>query len=119
MSAGIVATARVTHATPAATYARTPARGWEADYYIKRDGQDGLGCRDIAEQLVNYEIGGGLDVVLGGGRRNFLDYTQTEGYGYRDDGRNLISEWQAKDAGNVYVENREGWCNWMPVIRPA
>lgn len=108
MSAGIVATARVTHATPAATYARTPARGWEADYYIKRDGQDGLGCRDIAEQLVNYEIGGGLDVVLGGGRRNFLDYTQTEGYGYRDDGRNLISEWQAKDAGNVYVENREG-----------
>ncbi|MGF1689495.1 alkaline phosphatase [Photobacterium japonica] len=107
MSAGIVATARVTHATPAATYARTPARGWEADYYIKRDAQDGLGCTDIADQLVNYDVGGGLDVVLGGGRRNFLDYTQSEGYGYRDDGRNLITEWQAKDAGNVYVEDRQ------------
>ncbi|MEZ5668642.1 MAG: alkaline phosphatase [Alphaproteobacteria bacterium] len=30
-STGVVSTARITHATPAATYAHTPVRDWEAD----------------------------------------------------------------------------------------
>jgi alkaline phosphatase len=28
---GIISTARITHATPAATYAHSPERNWEAD----------------------------------------------------------------------------------------
>ena len=44
---GVVTTARVTHATPAATYANTAERGWEA-YVTDMEGD----CKDIAHQLV-------------------------------------------------------------------
>ena len=57
-------TARVTHATPAAMYAKTANRDWEADVQVPEDG----GCEDIASQLVGNEK---IKLVLGGGRRNF------------------------------------------------
>lgn len=31
LSTGVVSTARITHATPAATYANSPERDWESD----------------------------------------------------------------------------------------
>ena len=102
---GIISTARITHATPATTYAKVPERDWEY--------QAPEGCRDIAAQLVELPAGDGIDVVMGGGRRGFLptSITDLEGSaGRREDGRNLVKEWQArygKDA--VYIEDRSGF----------
>ena len=46
---GLVTNTRVTHATPAAAYARSADRGWEGDSLM--DGVQG-GCKDIARQLL-------------------------------------------------------------------
>jgi len=81
---GVVTSTRVTHATPAATYAHICNRDLE---------------NDIAVQLVpggagyNGALKEGLDVVLGGGSGFFLPKADK---GKREDGRNLISEMQAK-----------------------
>ena len=48
-SGGFVSTARVTHATPAATYAHTSYRKWESDENIPDDSK---ACKDIAYQFV-------------------------------------------------------------------
>ena len=86
---GIVTTTRITHATPAAMYAHSPSRDWErADRnYSAEDRKSG--CPDIATQLVQFR--GGADVVLGGGLARFRP---TSAGGSRDDGRDLIAEWQ-------------------------
>ena len=84
MGTGVVTTTRVTHATPAATYAHICNRDLE---------------NDIAAQLVpngtgfNSALGSGLDVILGGGRKQFLP---SDASGSRADSRNLISELQAQ-----------------------
>ncbi|MGL4794924.1 MAG: alkaline phosphatase [Aeromonas jandaei] len=94
---GVVTTTRVTHATPAATYAHLCNRDLEAD---------------IAAQLVpggagyNSALKGGVDVVLGGGSSFFLPKADK---GKREDGRNLISEMKAKGyqfAGNLDELNK-------------
>ncbi|WP_421247529.1 alkaline phosphatase [Aeromonas jandaei] len=94
---GVVTTTRVTHATPAATYAHLCNRDLEAD---------------IAAQLVpggagyNSALKGGIDVVLGGGSSFFLPRADK---GKREDGRNLISEMKAKGyqfAGNLDELNK-------------
>jgi alkaline phosphatase len=77
---GAVTTTRITHATPAATYAHICHRDLE---------------NDIAAQLVpggagyNGQLGTGLDVIFGGGRRHFLPTTAG---GRRTDGRDLTAE---------------------------
>ena len=87
---GIVTTAKVTHATPAAVYAHVNDRGREDD---------------IATQLVpggagyNARLGSGLDVILGGGRAHFLP-------GTRPDGRDLRAQLRAQ--GYAYVEDAAG-----------
>ncbi|KAI8421636.1 hypothetical protein MSG28_009634 [Choristoneura fumiferana] len=57
-SSGIVTTARITHATPAALYAHAPSRYWEDDSRVpptvRKD------CKDIAMQLVENEPGRSL-----------------------------------------------------------
>ena len=45
-------TARVTHATPGASYAHTPEREWEADSDVPE--ADRGKCLDIATQLVEH-----------------------------------------------------------------
>ena len=50
-STGVVTTARLTHATPAAAYAHSPTRKWESDGQLIRDGV-AENCTDIAYQLV-------------------------------------------------------------------
>jgi alkaline phosphatase len=92
-STGVVTTTRVTHATPAATYAHICHRDLE---------------NDIAAAVVpggagyNAALGAnGLDVLLGGGKQFFLPMAQG---GKRSDGRDLIAELKAKDyafAGNA------------------
>lgn len=105
-STGVVSTARITHATPAANYAHTTNRDWEAD-----SNQPAAGCviKDIASQLVDFKHGDGIDVILGGGRTYFMKNDQLDPEygkaGRRKDGRDLIAEWTTKTAGN-YVWNK-------------
>ena len=46
----MISTSRITHATPAATYAKTAERKWEGDTKVP-DAFKGM-CKDIALQLV-------------------------------------------------------------------
>ncbi|KAG6452853.1 alkaline phosphatase, tissue-nonspecific isozyme [Manduca sexta] len=95
-STGVVTTTRVTHATPAASYAHSADRRWEADTDLPKKG---LHCDDIALQLVRGRVGSKIDVVLGGGRKNFFPKSQrdVEGHnGYRSDGADLVREWLVK-----------------------
>lgn len=108
MSTGIVSTARVTHATPAATYAKSAERNWESDNNLPEEAKQN-GCIDIADQLINFEHGDGIDVVMGGGRRHFIpkQVTDIEGKsGKRKDKRNLINEWQVNNTNGVVVQTQ-------------
>lgn len=113
LSTGIISTARVTHATPAATYAKVPERNWESDDGLS-DEAKAAGCKDIATQLVELEAGDGIDVVMGGGRRHFIPETVTDSEGKsgkRTDGRDLTSEWLERysDQSAFYVEDQTGF----------
>jgi alkaline phosphatase len=105
-STGIISTARITHATPAATYAHSVDRGWENDSDIPESMKS---CsEDIASQLVT---GGQVDFALGGGRSQFFPVTEVDPEypdkkGLRRDGRNLVSEWQQSHPKGQYVWNR-------------
>jgi alkaline phosphatase len=110
MATGLVSTARVTHATPAAAYAHTPERDWEADVNLPQAAKD-AGFKDIARQLVEFPFGDGIEVAFGGGRSNFLPNTVADPEdagrtGGRRDGRNLAAAWAARGAGHAYVWNK-------------
>ena len=109
LATGIVTTARLTHATPAATYAHSPDRNWESDADLPADAIT-AGCRDIAQQLLDFAPGRGPAVVLGGGRREFLpvsvvDPELRDKVGQRLDGRDLTAEWLKSNPRGAYVWN--------------
>jgi len=109
LSTGIVTTARLTHATPAAAYAHSPERGWEADSDMPEI-ERAAGCRDIARQFVEFTPGGGVDVAFGGGRANFLPASATDPEhaalrGKRADGRDLVEAWRKANSGGLFVWN--------------
>jgi len=62
--------------------------------------------------LVDYNVTGGIDVALGGGRTYFLPNTVTDPEygvaGKRKDGRNLTTDWLKKTNSN-YVWNKAGF----------
>ena len=117
---GIISTARITHATPAASYAKSAERNWEDISDMPVDAVT-AGCEDIASQLINFEANlearmagvdvDGIDVVMGGGRRHFLPKDAafnsidavSEKEGDRSDGRDLTAEWQATYSEGDYV----------------
>jgi alkaline phosphatase len=109
MATGIVSTARITHATPAANFAHIADRDWESDKDVA------AACQgttvDIAAQLVEFAAGDGIEVVLGGGRRNFLPTTTTDSEGStgrRTDGRDLTAEWVNRFGnGGAFVSNTD------------
>ena len=104
LSVGIVSTARITHATPAAVYAQTASR----DFEDNSDLPEGCTQQDIAVQLLEEMRAGVVDIALGGGRRHFLpaETVDDEGEnGRRTDGRNLIAE--AAEFGAQYAWNAE------------
>jgi alkaline phosphatase len=70
---GVVTTARLTHATPAATYAHSPDRGWEGDY-DRHPNAYWYGCDSIAKQLIKTAFPAGLDLALGGGSSKLESY---------------------------------------------
>ena len=99
-SVGIVSTARITHATPAAVYAKTANRNWEGDAPE--------GCADIASQLIDAMKAGTVDLAMGGGRRYFMPAdvaTDEGGKGRRKDANNLVEA--AKSAGMQYAWNTD------------
>lgn len=124
-STGIVTTARITHATPAATYARSPERGWESDDKIP-ESEKQAGCEDIASQLIHFEERlkarypdakniDGIEVMMGGGRRHFLPSSAEFNVelpvdrieGKRQDGKHLIKEWQQTYPAGHYVSRTQ------------
>ncbi len=107
MSAGVVTTTRVTHATPATVYSHICHRDLE---------------NDIAAALVsggagyNTNLGAGLDVVLGGGSDFFKPYVAatltTATSGKRTDSRDLTSEFIKN--GYTFVSDSTGLNNINP-----
>ena len=94
---GIIATSRVTHATPAAFAAHIQDRGWD---------------NDIMEHMVYNNV----DVVFGGGARHLLPegatYTTSFGAtwsGKRTDGENLMEI--LIDRGYQFVDSKEQLAN--------
>ncbi|MFT5757743.1 MAG: alkaline phosphatase [Alteromonadaceae bacterium] len=125
-STGVISTARITHATPAAAYAKSSDRNWE-DVSDMSDEAVADGCEDIASQLVNFEKNlearftgldvDGLEVVLGGGRRHFLPKdaafnsidASSAVEGDRTDGRDLTTEWKNSYPNGNYVVDSAGF----------
>lgn len=125
-STGIISTARITHATPAATYAKSADRNWEDVSDMPEDAVT-AGCIDIADQLVNFEMYlearyegldvDGIEVAMGGGRRHFLPKDEafnspdasSSVEGDRTDGRDLTAEWQSMYSNGVYVYDQTGF----------
>lgn len=126
-STGVVSTARITHATPAAAYAKSADRNWEDISDMPTEAVD-AGCTDIASQLIAFEENlkqrypsakhiDGIEVVMGGGRRHFLPkdpnfnspdaLSSTEGD--RTDGRDLTAEWQQMYPQGSYVYDQSGF----------
>lgn len=125
-STGIISTARITHATPAATYAKSADRNWE-DISDMPEAAVTAGCSDIADQLINFEANleanfegldvDGIEVVMGGGRRHFLPRDEafnspdaaSSVEGDRTDGRDLTAEWQTMYENGVYIFDQSGF----------
>ena len=113
MAAGIVTTARITHATPAATYAHVPNRNWENDAALPARAV-AEGCKDIARQLIEAtRAGRGPSIVLGGGRKEFLttaqaDPQQSDKRGLRRDGQDLVAAWRQAHPQGAYVTDGAG-----------
>ncbi|XP_005176706.3 membrane-bound alkaline phosphatase [Musca domestica] len=105
-SAGFVTTTRITHASPAGVYAHTADREWENNDDLESYCGVDSGLDDIAVQLIHGEVGSRLKVMMGGGKRNFLDKS-VYSKGLRTDGRNLIEEFLEMSPRNAYVETRE------------
>jgi alkaline phosphatase len=124
-STGVVSTARLTHATPAATYSHTSVRDWESDSDMntffaaniaacKSSGEPLV--KDIARQLIELPpaVRSSLKVAMGGGRTYFLPKTLTDpengSKGRRSDGRDLTAEWLGTRGANAqYVWNKAGF----------
>lgn len=119
---GIVTTTRITHATPASTYANVYDRDWECDSEIPKDMRDIH--VDIARQLIDHAPGKHFNVIMGGGlspmgsihkeEKKTWNFTgNTEKVCSRSDGRNLVDEWLSMQANGSrnFVQNREELMN--------
>jgi len=101
---GIVTTARITHATPAAVYAHSAERYWEGNLYLPTADWD-RGCRDIAFQLAHFSHGDGIDVMFGGGRRAFFG-ADHNGRRLADDD-DLVSIWSERGVDRHYITSSQ------------
>ena len=97
---GVVSTASITDATPAAFYAHAADRDWHDDNGLPAEAR-AAGCTDIASQLVDAPEDLRMDVALGGGLAHFIP---TVIGGARRDARDLVAAWKAHD-GAVFVQD--------------
>ena len=100
---GVVSTARLTHATPAATYAHVCHRN--AEYEIARQAVPGGAGFNTA-------LGGGIDVLMGGISQYWRPYSAANNAAGRPDGRDLVAELQGK--GYTFVSDSASF-NAAPV----
>ena len=112
LATGFVSTARLTHATPASTFAETPSRDWEDDADL--EGGDASDCKDIARQFIEWPDGDGFEVAMAGGRAQFLTVDQADPEddgktGNRTDGRDLAAEWVAKSPAHTFITDKAGF----------
>jgi alkaline phosphatase len=130
---GIVTTARLTHATPAANYAHTAVRDWESDAEIRafeaanKLPADSCTVPDIARQLIEAPpaVRESLRVALGGGRSYFMPATAEDpedggtSRGRRKDGRDLTAEWvQTRGGSAKFVFDAAGFNAADPASTP-
>jgi alkaline phosphatase len=126
LSTGVISTARITHATPAATYAKSAERNWE-DISDMPSEAVAQGCEDIASQLINFEKNleqryqgvdvDGIEVMFGGGRRHFLPKdiafnsvdAVSEVEGDRTDDLDLTAQWQTSYPQGKYIIDQIGF----------
>jgi alkaline phosphatase len=111
MRVGVVSTAQITHATPAATYAHINQRNNENDIALQALPTDAT---------YNQRLRDGIDVLFGGGRRFFVPTTTTDEEGQtgnRTDSRDLRAEFQA--AGYKYAWNSAGFNTLQPRDLPV
>ena len=111
MRVGVVSTAQITHATPAATYSHINQRNNENDIALQALPTDAT---------YNERLGGGVDVLMGGGRRFFVPSATADeegSTGSRTDGRDLRAEFVA--AGYSYVWNRSAFNALTPPHLPV
>jgi alkaline phosphatase len=111
LATGLVTTTTVTHATTGALYAHSPDRDWQSDDMLAPEAR-AAAFPDIARQLVEFPLGDGIEVALGGGRQHFRprelpDPGFPERAGRRLDGRDLTAEWVAGRENAAYVWNRQ------------
>lgn len=111
LGTGVVTTTRVTHATPGATFTHSAERNWENDVDMP-DEAKAAGCIDIARQLIETPYGNGPDVLMGGGRGEFMTAEQPDPeyddkVGQRLDGRDLIAQWKQRHPDGTYVWNAQ------------
>lgn len=111
---GIVTTTRVTHATPAATYAHSLHRDWECDSLVPQGYRDHV--KDIARQLVEDYPGRKFNVIFGGGQEQFgfkLFNKEEKSVCARTDGANLTEEWFTLNGNDsrYFVVDEEGLNN--------
>ncbi|CAO3646720.1 unnamed protein product [Cunninghamella blakesleeana] len=95
MKTGLVATSRITHATPASF----------SSHIKDRDNEDGIALQQIGEN----PLGRSLDLMFGGGYCHFLPKSNRP-FGCRKDERDLLKE--AKEKYNwktVLYNDRQGW----------
>ena len=102
MAVGVVTTTRITHATPAAVYGHVFSRNWEGADKAYPAAARAAGCPDLAEQFVDFKGPNGIDVALGGGLARFQPKT-------RDDGKDLIAQWQARFPKGQFVSDASGF----------
>ncbi len=118
---GIVSTARITHATPAAAYAHVSERNWEGyDTIYFGANQAQQGCSDIAHQLMLRSPP--IDLIFGGGRRYFFpnstrDLENSTLYNSRTDNRSLVDEyWQGHFIWNKTEMNKIELGSTRPIL---
>ena len=109
MMTGLVSTARVSHATPAALYAKTADRDWECDSVSPP------GVEDITHQLVESDRGRNISVVLGGGRASFtpsnkIDHISRETVESfncsRRDNIDLVARWKSLHPRGKFLSSK-------------
>lgn len=111
LRAGVVSTARVTHATPAGGYSHVNERDLEEDIALQAL---------PGNPRYNKRLGEGLDIIMGGGRRYFVpkEVLDEEGEpGSRKDGLDLRQKFQS--AGYRYVHNQSGFDALAPKDLPV
>lgn len=109
MATGVVTTARLTHATPGATFSHSADRDWESDADLPATAR-AVGCTDIARQMIETPFGDGPELLMGGGRAKFMRADQPDPEypalrGARRDGHDLVADWQARHPDGHYAWN--------------